>query len=114
MRSSTRWTPTRWPRTTAGYSKPPAPSARTSTNWWVRRRPAWTGRSPKCSATRPHFRPPSHQLVQPRDVPGPAGQIGRIEAERYACPEGDYVWYRPDVGIQVPECPDHHLPLTRG
>jgi hypothetical protein len=65
-------------------------------------------------ADRPHFRPPYHQQVQPRDVPGPAGQIGRIAAQRYACPEGDYVWYRPDVGTQVPECPDHHLPLTRG
>ncbi len=64
-------------------------------------------------ADRPSYRPPYHQSVLPRDVPGPAGEIGRIEAERYACPEGDYVWYRPDVGTRVPECPDHHLPLTR-
>jgi hypothetical protein len=62
----------------------------------------------------PHYRPPYQQSAQHRDLPRPAGDISHVEADRYVCPEGDYVWYRPEVGTRIPKCPDHHLPLTRG
>ena len=35
----------------------------------------------------------------------PSGDPGSVEAARYICPHGDYVWYRPDVGTPVPACP---------
>jgi hypothetical protein len=48
-----------------------------------------------------------------RDIVSPVGDPGPVWADRYACPTGDYVWYRPDVGTLVPDCPTHHIPLTR-
>jgi hypothetical protein len=30
-----------------------------------------------------------------------------IDAERFECPDGDYVWYRMSVGDKVPSCPTH-------
>ena len=62
---------------------------------------------------KPHYRPPYHQPAYQRDIVSPAGELSQVEADRYACPVGDYVWYRPDIGTPVPECPDHHIPLAR-
>jgi hypothetical protein len=31
----------------------------------------------------------------------------------FRCPQGDYDWPRPAVGIPVPECPNHHIPLVQ-
>jgi hypothetical protein len=62
---------------------------------------------------KPHYRPPYHQPAYQRDIVSPAGDFGLIEADRYVCPAGDYVWYRPDIGTPVPDCPDHHIPLAR-
>jgi hypothetical protein len=62
---------------------------------------------------KPRYRPPYQQPAHPRDIVPPAGDPGLIVADRYACPRGDYVWYRPDVGTPVPDCPDHHIPLSR-
>lgn len=62
---------------------------------------------------KPLYRPPYHQPVYKRDVVSPAGDPGFIEADRYACPRGDFVWYRPDVGTPVPDCLTHHAALTR-
>lgn len=64
-------------------------------------------------ADKPHYRPPYHQPTYQRDIVSPAGDPGLVEADRYACPRGDYVWYRPDVGIPVPDCPTHHILLAR-
>jgi hypothetical protein len=61
----------------------------------------------------PHYRPPYQQPTYQRDMVALAGELSQVEADRYACPVGDYVWYRPDIGTPVPECPDHHVPLTR-
>ena len=36
-----------------------------------------------------------------------------LHAGKYACSEGDYVWYRPAVGTPIPECPTHGPRLTR-
>ncbi|AEH08789.1 MULTISPECIES: hypothetical protein [Protofrankia] len=66
----------------------------------------------------PRHRPPYFQprylyrqtggaLVLPGD-PGP------VEASRYVCPHGDYAWYRPDLGVAVPQCPTHQVSLVRG
>lgn len=66
-------------------------------------------------ADAPHCRPPYHQPRYRRrqgGIPAPAGDPGLVDAVRYACPHGDYVWYRPEVGTPVPHCPTHHIPLT--
>lgn len=63
---------------------------------------------------KPLYRPPYLQQFTMREISGPAGDCGVIEADRYACPHGDYAWYRPDVGTPVPRCPDHHVALIRG
>lgn len=36
-----------------------------------------------------------------------AGSGDVVSAQRYVCPEGDYVWYRRSVGIAIPTCPSH-------
>jgi len=66
-------------------------------------------------ADTPLCRPPYHQpryLQRQRGIPAPAGDPGPVDAPRFTCPHGDYVWYRPDVGAPVPDCPTHHLRLT--
>jgi hypothetical protein len=66
-------------------------------------------------ADAPHYRPPYHQPRSRRrqaGIPAPAGDPGPVAAVRYTCPHDDYVWYRPEVGIPVPDCPTHHIPLT--
>jgi hypothetical protein len=40
------------------------------------------------------------------------GDIGDIDAPKYRCPEGDYIWYRRHVGRQIPRCPTHGLGLV--
>ena len=62
---------------------------------------------------KPHYRPPYFQPVHQRSITRPSGDPGYVAADRYACPRGDYVWYRPDVGTPIPECPNHHIKLTR-
>ncbi|PSN14178.1 hypothetical protein C7293_12765 [filamentous cyanobacterium CCT1] len=32
-------------------------------------------------------------------------------APKYACPKGDYIWYRLDVSDLIPSCPTHKIPL---
>jgi hypothetical protein len=66
----------------------------------------------------PLLRPPYHQrrssARQSDGVPSLGGDIGPVEADRYACPHHDYVdWYRPDVGTPVPRCPTHDVSLIR-
>jgi len=63
----------------------------------------------------PHYRPPYQQpRYLTRGTVSPAGEVGAIGgAARYTCPRGDYVWYRPDVGTPIEECPTHHIPLVR-
>jgi hypothetical protein len=62
---------------------------------------------------KPLYRPPYYQPVITRGITAPAGDPGFVAADRYACPQGDYVWYRPDVGTSVPQCPDHDILLVR-
>jgi hypothetical protein len=64
----------------------------------------------------PYYRPPEWQPSNPRGgglehLPGPAGPVQH--AGKYACPQGDYVWYRAAVGTPVPQCPTHGSILVR-
>ncbi|MDN3024996.1 hypothetical protein [Streptomyces sp. S.PB5] len=63
----------------------------------------------------PRYRPPQLHWAASRGGPQPlAGDIGPIlYAGSYACPQGDYVWYRPEVGEPVPPCPTHGIALVR-
>ena len=36
-----------------------------------------------------------------------------IDLHKYACPHGDYIWYRHSVGDPIPNCPTHGIPLER-
>lgn len=31
----------------------------------------------------------------------------------FRCPQGDYEWFRPVLGIPIPLCPFHHVPLVQ-
>lgn len=67
----------------------------------------------------PHYRPPGQQpgyLARAgAEGAGPLGDPGIVAADRYRCPHGDYVWYRPDISIPVPVCPTPgHGALTGG
>lgn len=35
------------------------------------------------------------------------GGSGAVSAQKYICPQGDYIWYRRSAGISVPVCPTH-------
>jgi hypothetical protein len=39
------------------------------------------------------------------------GQPSIVSAAKFVCPMGDYVWYRPRVGVEPPRCPTHHVEL---
>ncbi len=39
------------------------------------------------------------------------GQGQPISAQKYNCPQGDYVWYRRIVGATIPICPTHGVEL---
>jgi hypothetical protein len=62
----------------------------------------------------PDLRPPRFQLRTLRDAayqPMP----GNLQpaAGKFGCPQGDYVWYRPSVGVAIPACPTHGIALVR-
>lgn len=39
------------------------------------------------------------------------GNLSLVSAPKFVCPEGDYVWHRPRVGVEPPLCPTHQIPL---
>ncbi|MEM0979124.1 MAG: hypothetical protein AAGH78_02515 [Cyanobacteria bacterium P01_H01_bin.58] len=43
----------------------------------------------------------------------PLPGIPKIDAPRYACPEGDYIWHHIDSSDPIPTCPTHNCPLIR-
>jgi hypothetical protein len=53
--------------------------------------------------------------IAPRDervrVRGELPGLGLPVLPRYACPRGDYVWYRRSPAIPVDRCPTHGVPL---
>jgi len=55
----------------------------------------------------PDIQPITERGYQP--LPGPGEPI---QAERYECPYGDYVWYQISVSDPVPDCLTHKCALT--
>jgi len=39
------------------------------------------------------------------------GDTPALPLPLFRCPQGDYEWARPAVGIPVPQCPTHHIDL---
>jgi hypothetical protein len=69
-------------------------------------------------ADAPEYRPPELQPSHMRQSGGGyralAGDAQPVlHAGRYACPQGDYIWYRPLVRTPVRPCPTHGPGLTR-
>lgn len=53
-------------------------------------------------------RPPELQpLAELGYEPVPTREPPPTEAEKFCCPDGDYIWWRRSIGQQVPTCPDH-------
>lgn len=40
------------------------------------------------------------------------GDPSLVSAAKFVCPQGDYIWSRPRVGIEPPHCPTHNQPLV--
>ncbi len=40
------------------------------------------------------------------------GQGSMVNAAKFVCPQCNYTWYRPRVGIEPPLCPTHNVPLN--
>jgi hypothetical protein len=59
------------------------------------------------------LRPPHAQRTAER-IDGPSGDGEIVDAERFQCPRGDFVWYRLSVVYPVPSCPTHDVALTVG
>jgi len=66
---------------------------------------------------RPYYRPPQIQpdyRTSRSGTPGShatAGEPEPVRADRYTCPDEDYVWYRPAIGTPIPVCPTHKTSL---
>ena len=65
-------------------------------------------------ADAPAFRPPRVVSAHRRRYSSLPGPPSPVSADKYRCPHGDYVWYRPEVGVPVPPCPTHHCELEPG
>jgi hypothetical protein len=59
----------------------------------------------------PNFRPPQAVSAAVRGYGGLPGHQAPVAADKYTCPEGDYVWYRLDVAAEVASCPTHNTSL---
>ena len=55
----------------------------------------------------PAYRPPQVLSELTTRYSGMAGVTGPVSADKFACPRGDFVWYRPEVRVPVPRCPTH-------
>jgi hypothetical protein len=61
----------------------------------------------------PLHRPPAAQDRAVRGVDRPPGDGEPVDADRFGCPERDYIWYRLSVAMPVPRCPTHDRVLIR-
>jgi len=41
------------------------------------------------------------------------GNPSIVNIDKFVCPQGDYIWRRPRVGIEPPHCPTHNQPLKQ-
>ena len=64
----------------------------------------------------PTYRPPDMQPGHKRwrDRTRLDGDVAPVlHSGKFECQKGDYVWYRPAVGDQIPACPTHGTRLIR-
>lgn len=51
------------------------------------------------------------EFLAPKQVPKGferlPGSSSAVSAQKYVCPQGDYVWYQRSVGVPIPTCPSH-------
>jgi hypothetical protein len=59
----------------------------------------------------PRFRPPQVVSESTRTFSALPGESLPVPADKFRCPQGDYVWYRMAVGVPVPDCPTHRRAL---
>ena len=59
----------------------------------------------------PGFRPPRVVSELTIRYSGLPGDPSPVQADKFRCPYGDYVWYRPEVGVPAEHCPTHHCAL---
>jgi hypothetical protein len=59
--------------------------------------------------------PPELQPVAELEYQALPGLRSPPDAQRYVCPvDGNYVWFRPFVGVPIPQCMDHAVVLVPG
>jgi hypothetical protein len=52
---------------------------------------------------------PAGRGYQPLPAP-----VSSIPGDKFICPKkNDYIWYRPFVGVPIPNCPTHKISLQR-
>jgi hypothetical protein len=56
--------------------------------------------------------PPDLSKVERTGAPDLPGLGEPLKLRRYACPEGDYVWWRRSVAHEPPPCPTHAVALV--
>ncbi len=60
----------------------------------------------------PELRPPGLAFEVTKGYsPLPTPEPPPVAADKFRCPHGDYVWYRPELGVPVKCCTTHRCPL---
>jgi hypothetical protein len=59
-----------------------------------------------------HLPPELQALAHGRGYEALPGDGEPIPAQKYVCPDGDFVWYRATVGVSVPRCPTHDIEIV--
>lgn len=60
----------------------------------------------------PDYRPPQVQPGIRRDYHSLPGLPGEVPAPKYCCPNGDFDWWRVEVGKRILVCPTHGCALV--
>jgi hypothetical protein len=58
-------------------------------------------------------RPPRVAALETTRYISPAGDPVPPAPDKFRCPHGDIVWYRPEVGVPIERCPTHGCLLVR-
>jgi hypothetical protein len=57
--------------------------------------------------------PPCPRVPRTRGYAGLPGSWSPVDAEKFVCAHGDYVWYLPEERASIPVCPTHQEPLQQ-
>ena len=60
-----------------------------------------------------HGVPPELAQIAERSYSEPPGHGEQVSLPKFACPQGDFVWYRHAVGEAPPTCPTHGVTVER-